>query len=166
MVNDLLDFHAGRNPSLRRVSLAAIVDDIGSSLAARCQAQQVRWTAHMPGACEVLADDRMLRRAVWNLASNALDAMPSGGELVITGYQGIRGIELEVADSGSGLSDEVRRRAFEPYFTTKRDRAGLGLALVKRVVTLHGGDVIAANCPEGGAAFTIRLPRRVIAAAA
>jgi two-component system sensor histidine kinase HydH len=58
------------------------------------------------------------------------------------------------------------RRAFEPFYTTKRDGAGLGLAIALRVAQAHGGDLMAANCPEGGAAFTLRLPHRALEAAA
>ena len=68
-------------------------------------------------------------------------------------------VELEIADTGPGLSDEVSRRAFEPFFTTKSTGTGLGLAIVDRVAEVHGGEVLATNCPEGGAAFTIRIPR-------
>jgi signal transduction histidine kinase len=92
--------------------------------------------------------------------------MPQGGRLVVTSFIGPRGLELEVADSGSGLSDEARRRAFEPFFTTKSGAQGLGLAIVGRIAQVHGGDVTAANCPEGGAAFTLRFPPRAAKSAA
>ncbi len=108
----------------------------------------------------------MLRCALVNLALNSLEAMPEGGRLVVTSYIGRGGVELEVADSGPGLSEEARRRAFEPFFTTKRDGAGLGLAVVHRIAEAHGGDVRAMNCPEGGAAFTLRFPERAREAAA
>jgi signal transduction histidine kinase len=55
---------------------------------------------------------------------------------------------------------------FEPFFSTKSEGAGLGLAIVERAVETHGGTVHACNCPEGGAAFTIRIPRKVLEAAA
>ena len=97
---------------------------------------------------------------------NAVEAMPRGGRLVVTSYIGRNGLELEVADSGPGLSDEARRRAFEPYYTTKRDKTGVGLSVVRGIARAHGGDVVAANCPEGGAAFTLRFPPTVSRAAA
>jgi signal transduction histidine kinase len=58
------------------------------------------------------------------------------------------------------------RRAFEPFFTTKRGGTGLGLAIVYRVAEVHGGEVTATNCPEGGAAFTLRIPRPAMEVAA
>jgi signal transduction histidine kinase len=100
----------------------------------------------------------MLRRAVLNLALNAMEAMPDGGELNLTACTGRYGIEIEITDSGPGLSEEARRRAFEPFFTTKSSGTGLGLAIVHRIVDVHGGDIVATNCPEGGAAFILRFP--------
>jgi signal transduction histidine kinase len=107
---------------------------------------------------QLFADREMLRRCITNLSLNAIDAMPNGGELVITSYSGPHGFELEIADSGPGLSDQVRRRMFEPFFTTKQHGTGLGLAIVSRIAEVHGGDLTARNCPEGGAAFTLRIP--------
>jgi signal transduction histidine kinase len=100
----------------------------------------------------------MLRRAVLNLVLNAVDAMPGGGEIVITACRTRQGLELEVADSGPGLSDRDRARVFEPFFTTKSGGIGLGLSIVFRIAEAHGGAVLVRNCPQGGAAFTLHLP--------
>jgi signal transduction histidine kinase len=102
----------------------------------------------------------MIRRAVLNLVLNALDAMPDGGQLVVTSYDGPNAFELEVADSGPGISEQHRRRLFEPFYSTKDTGTGLGLAIVEHVAQAHGGTVTVANCPEGGASFTLRFPRR------
>jgi signal transduction histidine kinase len=112
------------------------------------------------------ADREMLRRAILNIALNALDAMPDGGQLIITAVATPSGVELEIADTGPGLSDEAQRRAFEPFFSTKSTGTGLGLAIVYRVAEVHGGEIAAANCPEGGAAFTLRFPLEALEAAA
>lgn len=159
-VNDLLNFTADRDPKLEFVTLCKLVDDVLGSLAPQLAAQDIESVMDVPASVRITADATMLRRALLNLVLNALDAMPHGGRLVVTGVQGKYGLELEVADSGPGLSEEVRRRAFEPFFSTKSGGTGLGLAIVHRIAEVHGGDVVAANCPEGGAAFTLRLPNR------
>ncbi len=88
----------------------------------------------------------MIRRALLNLILNAVDAMPDGGTLAVRAAVDRGRLELEVADTGPGLSDDVaRRRAFEPFFTTKPGGTGLGLAIVYRIAEVHGGAVSAAN---------------------
>jgi two-component system sensor histidine kinase HydH len=157
----LLAFASGRKPKLAWVNLRQIVDDVCASLRTQIQDQRVETNTDVPSHLGVVADRDMLRSAIVNLVSNALDAMPRGGRLVITSFVGRHGLELEVADSGPGLSEEVLDQVFEPFFTTKNEAAGLGLAIVHRIAEVHGGEVLAANCPEGGAAFTLRLPQRM-----
>jgi signal transduction histidine kinase len=165
-VNDLLNFTAHREPQWRTFIVQDLVEEILDSLAPQIEAQGIDVDVDVPPHTVVTADREMLRRAILNLVLNAVDAMPDGGTLVITSYDQARGFELEVADSGPGLSDEAKRRAFEPFYSTKQNGTGLGLAFVQHVAEAHGGTVTAANCPEGGAAFTIKIPRRVMRAAA
>jgi signal transduction histidine kinase len=166
MVNDLLHFTADRDPQWEMFSLGRLVDEVCASLAPQFMAQAIKTVVDVPKSQFVSADPHMIRRAVLNLILNALDVMSEGGTLVITSLVGRHGLELEVADTGPGLSAEVMSRAFEPFFSTKRNGTGLGLAIVSRIAEVHGGDVLAANCPEGGAAFTLRIPQRVAQEAA
>jgi signal transduction histidine kinase len=165
-VNDLLQFTADRDPRWQPVELRKLVDDVLASLSPQLASQGIETVVEIPPRQIVTADRDMLRRAILNLALNALDAMRDGGRLFLTTYSGPEGIELEIADTGPGLSEQVQRRAFEPFFTTKNNGTGLGLAIVDRIAEVHGGAVTAANCPEGGAAFTIRIPTRRLEAAA
>lgn len=158
-VNDLLQFSSDRDPQLNTFFLRKLIEDVCSSLAPQLAAQAIKNVIDVPKELLVTADQEMLRRAVLNLALNALDAMPHGGTLTVTSVSTPRGLELEVADSGSGLSDDAKARAFEPFFTTKCGGTGLGLAIVYRIAEVHGGDVTALNCPEGGAAFMLRIPQ-------
>jgi signal transduction histidine kinase len=163
MVHDMLNFTADKEPSLAITSVRSLVEDVVFSLRPQFAAQGIRLNVDVPQSTVVAVDREALKRAVLNLVLNSLDAMPQGGELEVTAVEGRDAVELEIADSGPGLSEEARRRAFEPFFTTKSSGIGLGLAIVYRLVESHGGSVIACNCPEGGAAFTIRLPRRAAA---
>jgi signal transduction histidine kinase len=159
-VNDLLSFTADRDPQYTAVPVAALVDEVCASLAPQLEAQRIGTVVDIPKSVRVDVDSSMLRRALLNLMLNAIDVLPDGGHIVTTSYCGTDRIELEVADTGPGLSEEQQRRAFEPFYSTKSGGTGLGLAIVHRVAEVHGGDVSAANCPEGGAAFTLRLPVR------
>lgn len=162
MVHDMLNFTADKEPTLAITSVRSLVEDVIASLRPQFAAQGIRLRLDVPQATTIAVDREALKRAVLNLVLNSLDAMPLGGELEITAVESRDAVELEIADSGPGLSDEARRRAFEPFFTTKSSGIGLGLAIVYRLVESHGGSVIVCNCPEGGAAFTIRLPRRAV----
>jgi two-component system sensor histidine kinase HydH len=165
-VNDLLSFTAHRQPHWQTFLVGDLVNEVCESLEPQLDAQMIHVDVDVPPNTPLTADREMFRRAILNLVLNAIDAMPNGGELVITSYHGPRGFELEVADSGPGLSEEQKRKAFEPFYSTKQNGTGLGLAIVYHVAEAHGGTVTAMNCPEGGAAFTIRIPRRAMRAAA
>ncbi|HEX7450169.1 MAG TPA: ATP-binding protein [Pirellulales bacterium] len=159
-VNDLLNFAAERDPVISRVPLRAMVADLQSSLAPQLAAQGIEVSVRIPQPLAVWADRDMLRRAILNIALNALDAMPGGGRLALAAAEQADAVVLEIADTGPGLSADAQRRAFEPFFTTKSTGTGLGLAIVYRTAEAHGGEVTVANQPAGGACFTLRLPHR------
>ena len=123
----------------------------------------------------VRGDASMLAQLVLNLCVNAVDAMPDGGQLLLRtaneevdagraatrpGVHAGPHVRLEVVDTGVGMTEEVRDRACEPFFTTKGpDRGtGLGLALVFGTVKEHGGDIDIASAPDRGTTVTVRLP--------
>lgn len=165
-VNDLLSFSAHRQPQWGTFLVGELVEEVCESLTPQFEAQAVEIEIDIPPNTSLTADRELIRRAVLNLALNALDVMPQGGDLVVTSYDGPGGFELEVADSGPGLSDEQQKRLFEPFYSTKETGTGLGLSVVAHVAEAHGGSVTAINCPEGGAAFTLKIPRHAMGAAA
>ncbi len=106
----------------------------------------------------IAADPDLLHRAISNLISNAIDAMPNGGTLAIrTGEKSYR-VCLEISDTGTGLAPEDQARLFTPYFTTKKSGTGLGLAIVQSVVSDHGGRITVQSTPGEGTTFSIELP--------
>lgn len=114
----------------------------------------------------VVGDPAQLRQVLLNLCVNALDAMPDGGRLSIRGWRQVRPggevVQVEVSDTGVGMSEEACRRAFEPFYTTKAlgRGTGLGLALVKRILTNHGGEVTVDSVEGEGTTFRLWLPVR------
>lgn len=158
-VGDLLHFSSQRDPHRGPVAVAALLEETIQSLAPQLEAQNIRATIDCPRGLTCSADRDMLRRAVLNLMLNALDVLTAGGEIVLTAVRTTAGLEIEVADSGPGVPVTNLDRLFEPFFTTKPGGTGLGLAIVERIAAAHGGRVAAANCPEGGAAFTLLLPQ-------
>lgn len=165
-VNDLLSFTAHRAPQWQTFLVGDLVQEVCDSLEPQLDAQLIDVDIDVPPNTLLTADREMFRRALLNLILNSIDVMPDGGEIVITSYDTPRGFELEIADSGPGLSPESKNRAFEPFYSSKQNGTGLGLSIVYHVAESHGGTVTATNCPEGGAAFTIKIPRRTMRAAA
>jgi two-component system nitrogen regulation sensor histidine kinase NtrY len=108
----------------------------------------------------ILADRRVLARALVNLVENALEAMKDGGRLTVSvaADPDGDGAMLCVEDTGPGLSPEVRTRLFEPYFSTKSSGTGLGLAIARCAVEAHGGRIEVDSQPGRGTTFRIRLP--------
>lgn len=100
-----------------------------------------------------------LREAVTNLLLNAIDAMPRGGRLRLATRTERDGVRLTVSDSGEGMSDEVRRRIFDPFFSTRSPRrSGLGLSVVHGIVYRHGGRIEVDSAPGRGTTVTLWLP--------
>ncbi len=96
-----------------------------------------------------------LRRAFANLLRNAAEAMQGRGTIDVDLAGDSRGLLVTIADHGPGIPSELRQRVFEPYFTTKQDGTGLGLALVRQALEAHRGTVRVSETPGGGATFSI-----------
>ena len=159
-VSDLLSFTAHRPPNWQNFVVGDLVTEVCESMAPQMEAQHVELDVDVPPNTVLYADRELVRRALLNLVINALDVMPEGGDLVVTSYDGAGSFEIEVADSGPGLTEEQQKKLFEPFYSTKSRGTGLGLSVVRHVAESHGGQVTVTNCPEGGAAFTLSFPRR------
>jgi len=108
----------------------------------------------------IRADRTLLLRALTNLVENAVQAMPSGGTLRVVGQDDPEAamVSLTLQDTGVGMDDAARTRAFEPYFSTKTGGSGLGLANAKRNIEVCGGTIELASTPDVGTRITVRLP--------
>jgi signal transduction histidine kinase len=107
----------------------------------------------------VEADPEQMQQVLFNIVLNAMQAMGSRGTLTVRTREDEDHVYLDVHDTGPGIKPDLSERIFKPFFTTRSKGTGLGLAIVKTIIEAHGGKVIAANAPEGGALFSISLPR-------
>lgn len=106
-----------------------------------------------------------LREVFTNLILNALDAMPQGGTLTIRTYPEDRRAVVAVSDTGTGMSEEVKKRIFESFFTTKGSQGtGLGLSLAYNIISTHGGEISVDSAPLAGSTFTVKLPTETVGA--
>jgi two-component system sensor histidine kinase PilS (NtrC family) len=109
-----------------------------------------------PHVC--LAEPDQIRQVLWNLARNALEAMPEGGRLDVRLRREGGDVTLSVRDQGRGMGKEEQRRIFEPFHSASPVGTGLGLAIVYRIVREHGGDISVRSAPERGTEVEVRLP--------
>ncbi len=155
-----LDFARPPKPERRPVDLVPLVRDVLGLVRGRAEAQRVTTTMDAPATgLRVTADPDQLRQVLVNLSLNALDAMPAGGALAVAVRPRAGGrVELEVADTGPGVSPAMMPRLFLPFASSKDTGLGLGLVISKRIVEDHDGSISAANRRGGGASFFVTLP--------
>jgi signal transduction histidine kinase/CheY-like chemotaxis protein len=154
-----------RDRPAQPVALDQLVEEVVELTRARwrdeAQARNITYdvrveTAAMP---PVIGDPQELREALANVVLNALDAMPSGGRLTLRTEHDVDRVRCVITDTGVGMTDEVRRRVFDPYFTTKGERgSGLGLSVMYGIIVRHGGEVEVDSQPGLGTSFIIHLP--------
>jgi two-component system, NtrC family, sensor kinase len=111
-----------------------------------------------PDLPEIDLDESQLRQALLNLIRNAREAMPKGGELMISVTRVESGIEIRIDDTGTGIPDDVRAAIFDPFFTTKQRGTGLGLAVTREIIEAHGGTISCEPRTQSGTRFRILLP--------
>ena len=149
-----------RSIRLGRLDLASLINEVCLSFREICEQQQIVLEIDVPDNLWVDLDSILMRDAFRKIIDNSLDAMPDGGRITITSLIGRFGLEIEFADTGRGIPEEMSDRLFEPFTTTKDDRAGLGLSMVREIASVHQGSITVTDCPEGGTAFTFLLPFR------
>jgi signal transduction histidine kinase len=158
IVGDLLDFARPTTPEQHPGSLAQVAEEAIAAVAAQQGAIVEVVREFDPALPPAPIDPRLVRQAVVNVAANAVQAMPRGGRMVLRTLRDGDMAVVEIEDSGPGIPLEVRERIFEPFFTTKASGTGLGLAVVRRIVEGHGGEVRVRSAPGNGSVFALRFP--------
>ena len=161
VVSQLLEFARPVTVSPKLTSVKDFVDDSLKLIELQTQEKQIQ--VHTRNAVEigkVFIDPDRIKQVLLNLYLNAIEAMPSGGELRVefseNGESG--GIEIQITDSGPGIESEDLSRIFDPYFTTKSSGTGLGLAIAHNIIEAMGGNIKVNSERGNGTTFTIRLP--------
>lgn len=106
----------------------------------------------------IWADENRLKQVFVNLLTNAIQAMPDGGDLKVYSYSETGFVKVSFVDSGMGMSQEAKGKIFDPFFTTRAGGSGLGLSIVHRIIDAHQGFVHVESNPGAGSNFTIGLP--------
>jgi len=161
VIGKLLTFARQSPPRKTPTSLNQIVDDALVFLAGRCARQRIEIIKSLtPDLPSVSCDAGQIHQVLVNLLVNAMQAMPKGGRITIHTSTGDGVVVLGVEDTGVGMSRDVLRRIFLPFFTTKdvNEGTGLGLAVVHGIVSAHDGKIIVQSRKGEGSRFEVSLP--------
>jgi two-component system, NtrC family, sensor kinase len=161
ITNGLLDFSRVRSGNRVPLDISDVLKSSARLLSHQKRGDDIKISVEVPSRLLLVsADEGQLQQAVIALATNAIDSMPEGGDLVLRAYSETNRIVVEVKDSGIGISTEDLPKIFEPFFTTKEvgKGTGLGLAVCYGIITEHGGRLSVRSTPGIGTTFTMFLP--------
>jgi two-component system NtrC family sensor kinase len=161
IVKGLLDFSRQTKPQRTLLDLNQVVEDTLSLVRNQTVFRNIKIVYDLdPHLPTVLADADQMRQVVLNIVLNAAEAMVQGGELRVSSAPDVekKSVELQVADTGPGIPDEVRARIFEPFFTTKKTGTGLGLAVAYGIIERHHGQIRIDTARGRGTTFTVSVP--------
>jgi signal transduction histidine kinase len=155
LVNQLLDFSRWQGGELKLDLCPVGVGEVAHNAVALCEGQASHRNVALnvevpPDLPQVSADPDRLQRAILNLLDNAIRFTPGGGQVALVVRRNSEGIEVSVQDTGRGMSEEERERAFEPYYRGERGGAGLGLTIARAIVEAHGGQMGIESSPGQG----------------
>ncbi|XQW86923.1 sensor histidine kinase [Thalassotalea piscium] len=159
-VNDMLLFaKSGNQQVVETISINQLVRESINGLEALIKKANAKITmTPCPENCQILGNQRALNGAIVNLIHNALQVIPDQAEIRIEVRSHNDHVYISVIDNGKGVDSELASRIFEPFYTSRANGTGLGLAVVKSVANAHQGDVQLLNDNNEGAHFCIKLP--------
>jgi signal transduction histidine kinase len=159
LLNDFLAFARVRKPRLESSDLNEEVRRLLNFFRPKAAETKIEVITYLqsdrPG---VLLDRETFQSALLNLVLNAQQAMPKGGQLVISTEVTSRGVALHLIDTGTGMDERTRSKIFDAFYTTKSGGSGLGLSISRKIVESHGGKIRVESELGRGTQFTIELP--------
>ncbi len=156
IIVDLQDFARPLNPHAEETDLKLVIDDL---LSKNSWPDNIKISVKVePEDSTVMADSAYIKRIMYNLVNNAVQAMPNGGKLTIHACKEAEDVIITVKDTGVGIPENVRNKLFKPMFTTKAKGQGFGLPVIKRMTESLGGTVSFESEVGKGTTFIIRLP--------
>jgi PAS domain S-box-containing protein len=156
IINDLLEFSRVRKPTVSPAKIEKIIED---ALSRTPIPQSIKLTRKLDASLpEINVDPDQIKQVVVNIITNAVQAMPEGGRLLIGAREKDKFLEVEVTDTGCGIPQEAVDKIFDPLFTTKAKGIGLGLAVCKSIIDRHEGNIAVKSKVGEGTTFNIKLP--------
>jgi two-component system, NtrC family, sensor histidine kinase HydH len=159
ILQDFLQFAGGHTVRPELVSVNVWLSELLDFFEPNLTENGIRLTRRLATKLPaVLVDRELMKQAVFNLLTNARQAMPRGGELTVRTWSSGDRVRIDVTDTGEGIDPDVLPRIWEVYFSTKEHGTGLGLPTVRRIVAEHGGEVTVQSRPRRGTTFSVFLP--------
>lgn len=164
LIREFLAFATPATVTFEPFQLHTLAHDVLEFSAAEFARREIRYSLAVETEnCGVLGEQNQIRQVMLNLLLNAMDAMPEGGELGVRIHESEDGryVCMDVADTGSGIRDDVLPTIYQPFMSTKKGGLGLGLAKVRAIIEAHGGSIACSSTPDCGTTFTVCLSRHV-----
>jgi two-component system sensor histidine kinase PilS (NtrC family) len=160
IIKNFLEYARPAPLSIATFDVAAAAEEVLLLLEHRTSPGSLKVIREFAPSIPWAVDAQQFRQILWNLCLNAVEAMPEGGELRVSVVGRGATLEVAVTDTGDGIAAADVSHVFEPFFSTKPEGTGLGLALVHRIVQDHGGEIDVRSSPGLGTTFTLTLPAR------
>ena len=160
LLNELLSFTRPIRPQMMSVNVNNIIESM-LTVQTSPNDREIKVIKNIDASLpDIAADPMQIKQALLNLYTNAVEAMPHGGTVSIrTSADEHKGMLLiEIADTGAGITEEMKEKIFQPFFSTKPKGTGLGLAITKQIIEQHGGTINVSSSKGRGTVFTISLP--------
>jgi signal transduction histidine kinase len=159
ILENFLRFARVQELKLSATDLNTLIEELCDFYEPQATTQGIVIRTHLaPDLPRPLIDADLLKQALLNLVLNAQHAMPEGGELIMTTRREGRWIVLDVIDTGAGMTDDIRARIFDPFYSTRPGGSGLGLPTTRKIIEAHGGTIDVQSVPGKGSRFSIHLP--------
>jgi signal transduction histidine kinase len=159
IVNDVLDFGKPARLDLKEEDLREVIREACESCREKAEKSYVKVLLDLPSPpVRVTVDNFRLQRALVNIMSNAIEACGEGQDVSVSAVAGESHATIQIEDCGSGMDEETLANIFTPFYTRKSSGTGLGMAIAKKVVDAHGGDIRPDGRPGGGTRVTIAIP--------
>ena len=159
IITDFLNYAKPRSPHLATCNVEEVLEKNITFLASQIKAEGYTIEKHCKNNLpEISADADMLYQAFLNILINAMQAMTGGGKIHVEITSNDGSVFVCFEDEGQGIPEDLLKKIWDPFFTTKEKGTGLGLGIVKNIIESHGGNVMINNQPDGGARVLVELP--------
>ena len=162
IINGILNFARPVQPTLRKVDIRKVIDSSVHTVEKEMESNGIQLKRSYDAALlEVVIDPVQINQVLVNLYLNAKQAMRSGGTLTISATARSDFVEVSIQDTGVGIRPENLDKIFNPFFTTRKEGIGLGLAIVSRILEQHKSQIFVESEPGNGTKFIIRFPMKL-----